>query len=160
MVRQEGVMRPRTRRFKTIESLRHDLSVELSPREELLLERTAFQEAVLNAWFATALEQTKSVFTLASAGVGLTLTLIFTSAAKNPPWNHYWLVLAACMFAIASGLCIAVFRFNRNIAEGLATNKSVEDDSALVHRFDLTARLLFAIALVFLVFAAVAQVWF
>ena len=47
----------------------------MSEHESSVIRETAYREALYQGWFATALEQTKSIFTLASAGVGL-LSLI------------------------------------------------------------------------------------
>jgi hypothetical protein len=50
----------------------------VSGQESLVIRTIAYVEGLRQAWFAATLEQTKSIFTLASADVGLALTPLFT----------------------------------------------------------------------------------
>jgi len=134
--------------------------VELEPHEALAIKEGAYRQALYQAWFATALEQTKSIFTLASAGVGLSVTLIYSEHIKPPQsWAPVWLLLATVMFAICSGLCIWIFRINGRLVTHLVNERDSESENGLVGRVDAMTRILFGAGLAFLVFSAVAQIW-
>lgn len=92
---------------------------EVSSQDDLVIRTTAYVEALHQAWFASALEQTKSIFTLASAGVGLALTLLFGSRNDVQTWIPGWLLAAALLFALAATACIAVFTCNTKLVCGL-----------------------------------------
>jgi hypothetical protein len=132
----------------------------LSEHESLRIRTAAYQQALYQAWFATALEQTKSVFTLASAGVGVALTLIFgEQRSGDQQWGPIWLLLAAVMFALAACLCIVVFRTNKPLISKVAHQANALKESGLARRADKGAFIAFGVGLVFLVFAAVARIW-
>ena len=57
--------------------------VALSDHELLSIDATGYREALYQGWFASGLEQTKSILTLASAGVGLALTLVLAITQKS-----------------------------------------------------------------------------
>jgi hypothetical protein len=132
----------------------------LEPDELLRIKENAYRHALLQAWFTTALEQTKSVFTLGSAGVGLALTLLFSDNAKPiVSWVPAWLLLAAIAFAASSGLCIWVFRLNVKLVTRLANDQNESHENGLVGRANLASLTTFGAGLVLLTFAAIAQIW-
>lgn len=133
---------------------------ELEPRDALAIKEGAYRQALYQAWFATALEQTKSIFTLASAGVGLALTLIYSEHIKAArSWAPVWLLLATGAFAISAGLCIWIFRINGRLVTHLVHDRDPKAENGLVGRVDAMTRILFGAGLVFLVLSAVAQIW-
>ncbi|MCY1553748.1 hypothetical protein D9M68_902640 [compost metagenome] len=124
----------------------------------------------MQAWFATALESTKSIFTLASAGVGLSVTLAFGSDSSKTliSWAPVWFVFATFCFGVSSVFCIYVFRANAkylvpllNPAQDEPTKGAHKTASArgLLRRFDLGSKIAFGGGLVFLFFALVAKTW-
>lgn len=132
----------------------------LGPYELLVIKQTAYRQALQQAWFATSLEQTKAIFTLASAGVGLALTLIYSDHIKElGSWAPLWLLFATVAFAISAGLCIWIFRINGRLVKALAHDEDAAVENGLVGRVDTMTRLLFGIGMLFLVLSAVAQVW-
>ena len=137
-----------------------DPNAALSPHELLAIDEAAFREGLYQAWFATGLEQTKSIFTLASAGVGLSLTLLFTVQGKPPdPWAPVWLLLAATAFAFSAWSAVWVLRINSALARKLLKKLDHAREDGLVTRADRLCRTLFVLGLVFLLFAAVAHLW-
>jgi hypothetical protein len=146
---------------------------DLTRKERKLAMLAAFNEAAMNAWFATALEQTKSVFTLASAGVGLTITLAFSDGAGEYPCSFapVWLVLSGVLFAISAGFCVFVFRANTKIVMLIVDAPDIGEEeqdrreadyksaSAYVGRLDQAARVSFGAALVLSLFAVISKVW-
>jgi len=135
-------------------------AVQLTPRELLQIKQSACDQAFYQAWFATALERTKSVFTLSSAGVGLSLTLVFSDQTKAlESWVPVWLLAAIVTFAISSAACISVFGANRELVGRLTAGEEAERESGLVRRLDMFSRFLFGSGLLCLVFASIAQIW-
>lgn len=132
----------------------------LTEHEALSIKETAFQDALFNAWFATALEQTKSVFALASAGVGLALTLIYSDHIKSlKTWAPVWLFFAATAFAVSAALCIWVFRVNVRLVACIVKDQDHSREDGLVGRVDRAARIMFVAGLAFILLAAAAQIW-
>lgn len=132
----------------------------LSEQEEFALKTSGFWQGAYQGWFATALEQTRSVFALASAGVGLSLTLLFGEKVQPmESWAPVWLLLSTVSFVVAACLTVAVFHFNKREIGKLVSNESSNVDEALVGRLDFTARLAFGSGLIFLVLSAVSQIW-
>lgn len=128
--------------------------------EGLASKYAAFHEAVYQAWFATALEQTKAVFAISSAGVGMALTLIFGSTAKKPiPWDSVWLVFALVSFAVSAWLCISVFAVNTKIAASLSQGSDSKVHEAYARRHHLASKAGFGLGVLFFLMAAVAHVW-
>lgn len=120
----------------------------------------AYQQALYQAWFSTALEQTRSVFTISSAGVGLSLTLLFQAGKPQPEkWVAVWLVLAVVLFSVASWLCVLVFKQNTRIVSKLITAADSAGSEGLAGRLQLGAQISFSLAVVFLVFSAVCHTW-
>ncbi len=132
----------------------------LSSLERLQHKNAAFVQAVYQGWFATALEQTKAVFTLSSAGVALSLTLLFGEKVQPmESWAPVWLLLAASSFSVSSGFSVAVFQRNKSLVGKLLGDADTSEDEAYVGRLDLAARIGFGVGLVFLLLASVAQIW-
>jgi hypothetical protein len=132
----------------------------LSDREEFSLKTSGFWQGAYQGWFATALEQTKAVFTLASAGVGLSLTLLFNANVQPmDSWAPIWLLLAAVSFVAASVFGVAVFHVNKLVLGKLIGGKDCKEDEAFVGRLDAAARLGFGAGLLFLILAGVSQIW-
>jgi hypothetical protein len=154
-MRQAGRPSPRFRRPAVAPA-----EPEISPRENLSLTTAAFWQAAYQGWFTTALEQTKAVFTLSSAGVGLSLTLLFS--AKVQPmdsWAPVWLLVAATLFVVAACLSVAVFQVNKKVLRKLAKNEDFAEEEAFVGRLQLAATLGFGAGLVFLILSGISQVW-
>jgi hypothetical protein len=132
----------------------------LTELEKLQHHNAAFIQAAYQGWFATALEQTKAVFTLSSAGVALSLTLLFSENVQPmESWAPVWLLLAALSFSISSGFSVAVFERNKSLVGKLLRDEEVSGDEAFVGRLDLGARFSFGAGLSFLLLAGVAQLW-
>lgn len=135
--------------------------LKLGRYELLVIKQTAYRQALQQAWFATSLEQTKATFTLASAGVGLALTLIHSDNIKGLSfWILLWLLFATVAFAISAGLCIWIFRINGRLVKALAQDDEEAPENGLVGRVDATTRFFFGAGLVFLVLSAVVKIWF
>lgn len=125
-----------------------------------VIDETASRGAYYNAWFATGLEQTKSVFTLASAGVGLTMTLLFGMNTKpDYAWAPVWLLLSGVAFGLAAGVSVLVMRVNSELVRQLLKRADGSRENGLVLRADLFSRILFGTGLVFLLFAGVSNIW-
>lgn len=129
---------------------------EVSPQEKLVIRTTAYVEALHQAWFAAALEQTKSVFTLASAGVGLALTLMFSTSRDVQTWVPGWLFVAALFFGLCSGLCIAVFKFNVSLVAKLVQEEEPDRENGLVGRMHFACLFCFGVGIAALILSALA----
>jgi len=129
-------------------------------RDFKLARETAQFSALYQAWYATALEQTKAVFAISSAGVALALTLIFGTTAKSAEsWMPLWLVFALVFFAISAWLSSSVFTVNTRIVTLLVEGKDSTESERFAGRLHFASRLGFGSGVIFLVFAAVAHVW-
>jgi hypothetical protein len=128
----------------------------LSGQEKLVIGQTAYVEALHQGWFATALEQTKSVFTLASAGVGLALTLLFGANKEVRTWIPGWLLASAILFGLATAACIWVFHANGKLALKLICEEDHEAANGLVQRMHLASLICFFLGIVFLLAAGLA----
>ena len=133
---------------------------EISGQEALVIETTAFFDALYQAWFATALEQTKSIFTLASAGVGLALTLLFSAYKDVATWIPIWLLTSAFLFGLAATGCIAVFANNGHLVKTLIKNGNEKPIEALVRRLHRASLLCFVLGILCLIFAGWAFILF
>ncbi len=132
----------------------------LSGQEKLVIRQTAYVEALHQGWFATALEQTKSVFTLASAGVGLALTLLFGANKAVCTWIPGWLLASAVLFGLATAACICVFKANGKLALKLICEEDHESANDLVQRMHLASLICFFLGIVFLLAAGLAFILF
>lgn len=121
----------------------------------------ALQHALHQAWFATALERTKAVFAISSAGVGLSLTLAIQRDAieGKPTWVHIWLVGSMVLFSVSAWLCIQVFKANTRVVSDMITETDSAASEGLAGRLHFGAQLAFSIAVSCLVFAAVCHGW-
>jgi hypothetical protein len=133
---------------------------EVSAQETLVIQTTAFYEASYQAWFATALEQTKSIFTLASAGVGLALTLLFSAYRDTATWIPIWLLASAFLFGLAATACIAVFTHNGHVVKALIQGEDEKPIEALVHRLHWVSLMCFLLGILSLIFAGWAFILF
>lgn len=128
--------------------------------EEPTPTEVAYSAALYQAYFATGLEQTKSILLLASAGVGLSMTLLFSDRAKPiTSWVPVWLLLAAVGFGVSALLCVWVFRLNAQLVAKLVHEEDDAPEDAKVRRIHRASLTAFALGLVLLLFAGVAQVW-
>lgn len=132
----------------------------VSAQEALVIRTTAFVEALHQAWFATALEQTKSIFTLASAGVGLALTLLFNAYKDVATWIPIWLLASAFLFGLAATACIAVFTYNAQLAMTLICDRDEKPIEGLVRRLHRASLLFFLLGILCLIFAGWAFILF
>jgi uncharacterized membrane protein len=132
----------------------------LSRQEKLVIRQTAYVEALHQGWFATALEQTKSVFTLASAGVGLALTLLFSANKDVCTWIPGWLLSSAILFGLATAACIWVFNANGKLAMTLICEEDDESANGMVKRMHLASLICFFLGIVFLLAAGLAFILF
>lgn len=132
----------------------------LSGQEKLVIRQTAYVEALHQGWFATALEQTKSVFTLASAGVGLALTLLFGANKSVDTWIPGWLLAAAILFGLATAACIWVFKANGELAEKLICEEDHTSANGMVQRMHLASLICFFLGIIFLLAAGLAFILF
>lgn len=132
----------------------------LSGQEKLFIRQTAYVEALHQGWFATALEQTKSVFTLASAGVGLALTLLFSANKKVETWIPGWLLASAILFGLATAVCICVFNANGKLVQKLICEEDDESANGLVKRLHLASLICFFLGIAFLLAAGLAFILF
>lgn len=128
----------------------------LNGQEKLVIRHTAYVEALHQGWFATALEQTKSVFTLASAGVGLALTLLFGANKDIHTWIPGWLLTSAIMFGLATAACIWVFNANGKLVQNLIREEDDESANGLVKRVHRTSLICFFLGIFFLLAAGLA----
>lgn len=132
----------------------------LSGQDKLVIRQTAYVEALHQGWFATALEQTKSVFTLASAGVGLALTLLFGANKAVQTWIPGWLLASAVLFGLATAACICVFKANAKLAMTLICEDDDESANGLVQRMHFASLVCFFLGIVFLLAAGLAFIMF
>lgn len=132
----------------------------LSGQEKLVIRHTAYVEALHQGWFATALEQTKSVFTLASAGVGLALTLLFGANKDVRTWIPGWLLASAILFGFATAACIWVFNANGKLAMKLICEDDDKAANGLVKRMHLASLICFFLGILCLLAAGLAFILF
>ncbi len=132
----------------------------LSVKEKFVIRQTAYVEALHQGWFATALEQTKSVFTLASAGVGLALTLLFSAHKEVRTWIPGWLIASAILFGLATTACIWVFSANGKLALKLIREEEDEAANGLVQRMHLASLVCFFLGIACLLAAGLAFILF
>lgn len=132
----------------------------MSAQDKLVIRQTAYVEALHQGWFATALEQTKSVFTLASAGVGLALTLLFTAYREVHTWIPGWLLAAAMSFGLAAVACIGVFNANGRLALKLICEEDHESANGLVQRMHRASLIFFFLGIIFMLAAGLAFILF
>lgn len=132
----------------------------LSGQDKLVIRQTAYVEALHQAWFATALEQTKSIFTLASAGVGLALTLLFGAKEEVHTWIPGWLLASAILFGLAAVACICVFDANTKLVHKLIWEEDSETANGLVKRMHGASLICFFLGIAFLLFAGLAFILF
>jgi hypothetical protein len=137
-----------------------DLTDELPLSDLEQIRHSAYQEALHQAWFASSLEQTKSIFTLASAGVGLALTLLFGLAPEADIWIFGWLAAAGGLLAATAIFCIWLFRANAKLVMKLIANEDESATDGLVGRLALIINILFGLGIAFLVFASFAKILF
>jgi hypothetical protein len=133
----------------------------LTPEQKANNLDAAHKQAWYQAWTTTALEQTKSIFTLASAGVGLSLTLLFQLPTKptDGAWAPVWMLFAAIAFGAAAIASALVFGVNKTMAEYQLSNSDSQYVDARIQFRDGVARLAFYLAMLFMVCAAVAHMW-
>jgi hypothetical protein len=132
----------------------------ISDQEALVIRTTAFVEALYQGWFATALEQTKSIFTLSSAGVGLALTLLFSAYKDVATWIPIWLLASALLFGLAATACIAVFTYNAQLVKTLIHDRDEKPIEALVRRLHRASLFCFLLGIICLIFAGWAFILF
>lgn len=132
----------------------------LSGQDKLTIWHTAYVEALHQGWFATALEQTKSIFTLSSAGVGLALTLLFGANKEISTWIPGWLLTAGVSFALAVAACIWVFNANGKLVQKLICEENDEIENSLVKRVHRVSLLCFFLGIFFLLAAGLAFILF
>lgn len=112
----------------------------------------------MTAWFATALEITKSIFTLASAGFGLTVNLQFGDKALAH-WPAVWFLLASFMFGCSAVVCILIFANNKEMARESMNGNSLDELEPIAVCRDWASRITFVGGLVFSFFAVVAAIY-
>ena len=152
--------RPRLERRPRFRSARAPISVPADAELERDINVSAYRTALYEAWFATALEQTKSIFALGSAGVGLSMSMLFTlQPTARGSWAPVWLLLAGTMFAASAGACLWVLRENAVLVARLLRYEDAAKHERFVKRLDLASRLTFGAGLVLLLVAAVAHIW-
>ena len=125
------------------------------------IDESARRQAQHQGYYATGLEQTKSVFTLSSAGVGLALTLMFGSGARPTAgaWAPLWLLFATVAFGLAAIASIWVFTINSRLVLHLVRGWDSRYVNAKLKRVVLIGLWLFGFGLLFLVLAAIALLW-
>lgn len=132
----------------------------VSGQETLVIRTTAYIEALHQAWFATTLEQTKSVFTLASAGVGLALTLLFSAHKEVHTWIPGWLLAAAILFGLATAACICVFKANGELVMALICDEDDAPSNGMVQRMHSASLICFFLGILFMIAAGLAFILF
>lgn len=127
---------------------------QLVEKKDLIL-----HDASMNAWFSTALEMTKSIFTIASAGFGVVINLLYTASPPASAASHLWLMFGAAMFGLCAYCCILVFANNKTLLEAFAAG-----DRERTKRFnqiakvrDFWSKATFAAGVVFVFISAVSR---
>lgn len=124
-------------------------------------EDLVLHEAATNAWFATSLEITKSIFTISSAGFGIAVNMLYTGPSPGHALAKVWVLLGAFMFAASAFICVTVFSNNKKMIQGLRS-----DDECQMARLNQIARArniwsqaTFVGGLVFFFIAGACTIW-
>lgn len=102
-----------------------------------------FYAASVNAWFNTALEHDKSIFTLSAGGVGLLVTLM-TGVSTSVMLHLY--ILAIVCFLVSLCMVLVIFRRNRTHIEQVLSGESQLDPVLSI--LDIGGKVTFAIGMV------------
>jgi hypothetical protein len=140
---------------------RHASAEPATDRETLLAKESAHWQALYLAWFATGLEQTKSIFALAAAGVGLCATLISADHTKGlASWTPIWLFLSLIAFALSACAALGVLHINGKLIAKLVREQDETPEDGLVRRLHGACWACFVAGIACLVSAEFTQIWF
>ena len=103
-----------------------------------------FYAASVNAWYASALEHDKSIFTIANGAIALLITLL-TTVGFEGLFSLILFVTAIISFLITIALLLLVFRKNQVYIQQVLTNGEVENLGIL----DRAAQIVFGLGVLF-----------
>ena len=110
-----------------------------------------FYAAGMNAWFTTALEFDKSMFTLSGGGIALLVSLL-SSITTVPLFILF--ILAIICFIVTTGLLLAVFQNNKPYIMRVAQGE--HSDGSLLDALDTAAKIFFGLAVLLTVVLGIA----
>lgn len=102
-----------------------------------------FYAASINAWFNTALEHDKSIFTLSAGGIGLLAT--FMTGVGNSGLLYLY-IAAMCAFLVSLCMILVIFRRNRTHIEQVLAGKNTLD--RVLSFMDIGGKITFGIGMI------------
>ncbi|MNM68587.1 hypothetical protein D3C81_801510 [compost metagenome] len=102
-----------------------------------------FYAASINAWFNTALEHDKSIFTLSAGGIGLLATLM--TGVDNSRLLYLY-IAAMCAFSVSLCMILVIFRRNRTHIEQVLAGKETLD--GILSLMDIGGKIAFGIGMI------------
>jgi hypothetical protein len=126
------------------------LQQELANQNNIQQQQVEFYAASVNAWYNTALEFDKSMFTLSAGGIGLLVTMM--SDVKSMAMLH--LYVAAVFFFIVC-ICMLLFVFRKNMGYIMQIANEQPTDNSLLRALDTGAAIMFSIGVVLTVVVGV-----
>ncbi|GAB3410365.1 hypothetical protein NX774_05280 [Massilia agilis] len=112
-----------------------------------------FYAATVAAWYSTALEYDKSLFTLSAGGIGLLIGLMTAVGVSSNAVLH--LYVAAILFFLLC-LCVLLVVFRRNKVYLTAVVRGQQEADPLLTVLDAAAMIMFGIAAVLTVIIGVS----
>jgi len=110
-----------------------------------------FYAAGMNAWFTTALEFDKSMFTLSGGGIALLVSL--QSSVTTLPFFILFILAIIC-FIVTTGLLLAVFQKNKPYIMRVAQGE--HSDGSLLDALDTASKIFFGLAVLLTVVLGIA----
>lgn len=116
------------------------LQQELANQNNVQQQQIEFYAASVAAWYNSALEFDKSMFTLSAGGIGLLVTMM--AEVKTTAMLH--LYVTAIFFFIAC-ICLLLVVFRKNMGYLIQVAQRQQADSSLLRALDAGAAIMFAI---------------
>lgn len=114
----------------------------MTPEEVNQQKEVEFYAASVNAWYNTALEHDKSIFTLSAGGIGLLITLLTITGVTSSALLH--LYIGAIVFFLLC-LCTLLVVFRRNKVHIVQVLNGQNQPDAWLTVLDVSAMVMFAI---------------
>jgi hypothetical protein len=129
----------------------------MDEREIAAQKSVEFYSASVAAWYASALEHDKSVFTLAAGGIGLLVTLLTTVGFDG--WVTFiFFALAIGSLLVTLACILVIFKKNQSYVQAVLAGGQVYTDPKLA-RLDRAALVSFGLGVVFAVGVGISAAW-
>jgi hypothetical protein len=115
-----------------------------TPKQDLAKDfKIAHYTASVQAWFGTKMEKDKSLLTLASAGIG-----ILVSLGANSRLEKIFFVTTILFFVITVFCSLVVFEINAKLIENIIREKSAKSTGKIASIIDYTLMLSFLLGVI------------